>query len=117
MLKTNKDKKLNPKFQQIRNHNRQGNNDSGKINFTKNTGIAAKRIGRTIQTGCKVIPYGDSRQIKQKRRHCSGINTSNTIKYNRKSYRSKQRLNQVPKWSQNRLFIYRHHIAFYKKEQ
>ncbi len=116
-IKSHKNQELDTKFQQIGNHGGKWHNHPGKIDLAKYGRIPLEGIRSVCQASRKIIPNGNSRQIEQKSRHGSGIDSGHVIENDGKGNRGEQRLYQVPQRPQDGLFVDRHDIPFHEKHQ
>ena len=84
---------------------RQGYAKPWKVNFAEERRVANKRGGRAADAIRKVRPAGDTRHIKEQRRHTVGGKLSHLPKDDSEDERGEKRLEDVPERAQNRLFV------------
>ncbi len=84
---------------------RQGYAKPWKVNFSEERRVANKRGGRAADAIRKVRPAGDTRHIKEERRHTVRGKLSHLPKDDSEDERGEKRLEDVPERAQNRLFV------------
>ena len=84
---------------------RQGYAKPWKVNFAEERSVANKRGGRAADAIRKVRPAGDTRHIKEQRRHFVRGKLRHLPKDDSKDERSEKRLEDVPERAKNRLFV------------
>jgi len=90
---------------------RQGYAKPWKVNFAEERRVANKGGGRADNAIRKVRPAGDTRQIKEQRRHIVRGKLSHLPKDDSEDERGEKRLEDVPERAQNRLFVLSDEIA------
>src|SRR5438552_7625540 len=90
---------------------RQGYAKPWKVNFAEDRRVANKSSGGAAHAIRKVRPAGDTRQIKEQRRHTVRGKFSHMPKDDSEDERGEERLDDVPERAQNRLFVLRYEIA------
>ena len=103
---------LNCKAHQVACHGRHGNDQTRKINLSKNICIVDERFARLVQTFGKILPKANSRQIEQRLRKSVGTDLCNPAENNHEHNRRHNRLDKEPKRSKDCLLIPRHNVAF-----
>ena len=89
---------------------RQGYAKPWKVNFAEERRVANKGEGRAVNAIRKVRPAGDTRQIEEQRRHTVRGKLSHLPKDDSEDEGGEKRLEDVPEWAQNRLFVLSHEI-------
>ena len=90
---------------------RQGYAKPWKVNFAEERRVANKGGGRAGHAIRKVRPAGDTRHIKEQRRHFVRGKLSHLPKDDSEDERGEKRLEDVPERAQNRLFVCSDEIA------
>ena len=90
---------------------RQGYAKARKINFAEDPRVANEGDGRAVDAIRKVRPAGDTRQIKEQRRHTVRGQLGHLPKDDSEHESGEKRLEDVPERAQNRLFILSDEIA------
>ena len=75
---------------------RQGYAKPWKVNLAEDRRVANKGAGRAVDAICKVRPAGDTRQIKEQRRHTIRGKLSYLPKDDSEDERGEKRLEDVP---------------------
>lgn len=65
----------------------------------------------------KIIPGSDPSQVKEKRRHIACRDVGYIVKNQGEDHRGEQRLNEIPQWPQDGLFINRDNIPFNEQDE
>src|SRR5437667_9669064 len=90
---------------------RQGYAKPWKVNVAEGRSVANKGGGHADNAIRKVRPAGDTRQIKDQRRHIVRGKLSHLPKDDSEDERGEKRLEDVPERAQNRLFVLSDEIA------
>src|SRR5947208_2487808 len=83
----------------------QGHAKAWKVNFSEERRIANKRGGRAANAIRKVRPAGHTGHIKEQRRHVVRGKLGHFAKDDSEDERGEKRLEDMPEWTQNRLFV------------
>jgi len=105
------ERKLNRELHHAGDDIGQGYAKPWKVNFAEDRRVANKGAGRAVHAIRKVRPAGDTRQIKEQRRHTVRGKLSHLPKDDSEDERGEKRLEDVPERAQNRLFVLSDEIA------
>ena len=105
------ERKLDRELYHAGDHVRHGYAKPRKVNFAEERRVANKGDGCAVHAICKVRPAGNTRQIKEQRRHTVRGELSHLPKDDSEDEGSEKRLEDVPERAQNRLFVLSDEIA------
>ena len=110
-----KETELNPQSEQVTYNPGNRHDKPRKINFSENTGIANKSIGRPSEASGKIRPHRSTSQIKQRSRHAIRRNSRDSTEHDHVHDHRHCGLNHKPGRPEDRLFVLGNNVTFNKQ--
>ena len=105
------EEELDDKLDQIRHRDGERGDEPREIDLAEDAGVGRESGGGLVQAGGEVVPGGGAGQVEQHRRQPTGGNLRHAAEDHREDQGGKQRLDEEPEGSEDRLLVDRDKIA------